>query len=94
MGNSGEAVDRIWTGIMGVRILKLHFPLVFAYSRALLLRPHAAYRCNPIETNSFAQASMPQILLSAKGVAKMIRDGCPLEETGAPRVFKTSKERL
>jgi len=36
---------------------------------------------------------MPQILLSAKGVAKMIRDGCPFGETGAPHVLKASKER-
>jgi glycine/D-amino acid oxidase-like deaminating enzyme len=37
---------------------------------------------------------MPQILLSTKGLAKMIRDGLPFEQTKLPRVFKTTKERI
>jgi glycine/D-amino acid oxidase-like deaminating enzyme len=37
---------------------------------------------------------MPQILLSGKGLASMIRDGIPFEQTDLPRVFKTSAARL
>lgn len=37
---------------------------------------------------------MPQILLSAKAVARMVRDGDLFEETGLPRIFKTTRERL
>ena len=37
---------------------------------------------------------MPQILLSAKGVAEMVRDGNSFEQTGLPRVFKTTRERI
>lgn len=37
---------------------------------------------------------MPQIFLAAKGVAKMIREGCSFGETGIPGVFETSEERL
>ena len=37
---------------------------------------------------------MPQILLSSKGLAAIVRDGVPFEQTGMPRVFKTTKERI
>lgn len=37
---------------------------------------------------------MPLIFLSSKGLAKMILDGAPFEETGIPRLFKTTAERL
>jgi hypothetical protein len=37
---------------------------------------------------------MPQIFLSAKGVAKMILKGAEFEETGIPRIFKTTQKRL
>jgi glycine/D-amino acid oxidase-like deaminating enzyme len=37
---------------------------------------------------------MPQILLSTKGLAAMVRNEVPFEQTGIPRVFKTSKERI
>jgi glycine/D-amino acid oxidase-like deaminating enzyme len=37
---------------------------------------------------------MPQILLSAKGLANMIREGLPFEQTGVPRVFKTTRNRI
>jgi glycine/D-amino acid oxidase-like deaminating enzyme len=42
----------------------------------------------------FNGAGMPVIFLTAKGIAKMIRDDIPFEETGIPRLFKTSEERL
>ena len=37
---------------------------------------------------------MPVILLSAKGLAEMIQSGKKFEETGMPRLFKTSVERM
>ncbi len=37
---------------------------------------------------------MPLILLSTKGVAKMIREGCNFADTGIPGVFQTTEARL
>jgi hypothetical protein len=37
---------------------------------------------------------MPQVFLSAKGVAQMILTGVEFEQTGVPRIFKTTQERL
>lgn len=37
---------------------------------------------------------MPQILLSAKAVAGMARDGDSFEQTGLPRIFKTTSARI
>lgn len=37
---------------------------------------------------------MPQVFLSAKGVAQMILNGVDFEQTGVPRIFKTTQERL
>jgi hypothetical protein len=42
----------------------------------------------------FSGHGMPLILLSAKGIAEMIRYGKPFEETGIPSIFKVTKERL
>ena len=43
---------------------------------------------------AFNGHGMPNILLSSKGVAAMVRDGVSFEETGLPAVFKTTKERI
>lgn len=37
---------------------------------------------------------MPQILLSSKGLAAMVRDDVLFEETGVPRLFKTTRTRI
>lgn len=37
---------------------------------------------------------MPVIHLASKGVAAMVRDGKSFEETGIPRIFKTTEDRL
>jgi hypothetical protein len=37
---------------------------------------------------------MPHIYLTAKGIARMIRDDMPFEGSGIPRVFKTTKQRI
>lgn len=42
----------------------------------------------------FSGHGMPLILLSAKGVVQMLREGKVFEETGIPSVMKATKERL
>jgi glycine/D-amino acid oxidase-like deaminating enzyme len=42
----------------------------------------------------FTGHGMPQIFLAAEGLAKMIMNGVAFEETGLPRLFKTSQARL
>lgn len=37
---------------------------------------------------------MPQIFLSAQGIARMIMMGAVYEDTGLPRLFKTTVTRL
>ena len=37
---------------------------------------------------------MPVIFLAAKGVAEMIRKDKTFEQTGLPRVYRTTEERL
>jgi glycine/D-amino acid oxidase-like deaminating enzyme len=41
----------------------------------------------------FNGAGMPHIFLTAKGIAKMIREGVTFEKSGIPRIFKTTEER-
>jgi glycine/D-amino acid oxidase-like deaminating enzyme len=43
---------------------------------------------------AFTGHGMPQIFLAAEGLAKMIVNGVAFEETGLPRLFKTSEARL
>lgn len=42
----------------------------------------------------FSGHGMPEILLSGKGVAAMVRNGISFEESGLPQIFKTSTERI
>lgn len=37
---------------------------------------------------------MPQVFLSAKGLAQMVAKGTSFEHTGIPRLYKTSQQRL
>ncbi|KAJ5974563.1 FAD dependent oxidoreductase [Penicillium waksmanii] len=79
---SNAYTDRVWTGIMG-------------YSSDGL--PHIG--SVPGEQNQYILAGftghgMPQIFLAAEGLAKMIMKGVAFEETGLPRLFKTSQARL
>jgi glycine/D-amino acid oxidase-like deaminating enzyme len=39
-------------------------------------------------------AGMPIIFLTAKGIANMIRESTPFEQSGIPRIFKTTEARL
>lgn len=42
----------------------------------------------------FTGHGMPQIFFAAEGLAKMIVTGAEFEETGLPRLFKSSQVRL
>ncbi|TVY20161.1 Gamma-glutamylputrescine oxidoreductase [Lachnellula arida] len=80
--NSGAAVDYLWTGIIG-------------YTSDSW--PHCGKI--PGQENRFILAGyngagMPLIFLTAKGIARMIREDLPFEESGIPRIFKTTEERL
>jgi glycine/D-amino acid oxidase-like deaminating enzyme len=80
--NSGARLNKIWTGIMG-------------YSSDLV--PHLGevpgkkgqYICA-----GFSGHGMPQILLASAGVARMVSEEVEYEETGLPKLFKTTQERL
>ncbi|KAL6251130.1 hypothetical protein RBB50_001338 [Rhinocladiella similis] len=80
--NSGAVVDKAWTGVMG-------------YSWDT--HPHVG--SVPGEENQYILAGwnghgMPVVFLSALGIAKMVRDGVDFQDSGVPRVFRTTKERL
>jgi hypothetical protein len=42
----------------------------------------------------FSGHGMPEILLSSKAVANLLREGVPLEKSMVPKIFKTSKQRI
>lgn len=80
--DSGAAVDKVWTGILG-------------YTNDLV--PYAG--AVPSKDGQFICAGfnghgMPAILLTSKGIAKMIVEDCAFEETGVPWPFKVSASRL
>ncbi|KAH9215672.1 FAD dependent oxidoreductase [Leptodontidium sp. 2 PMI_412] len=80
--DSGAAVDYLWTGIIGHTADGL---------------PHCGKI--PGQENHFILAGyngggMAMIFLTAKGIAKMIREDVPFEESGIPSFFKTTEERL
>lgn len=80
--HTGACVEKMWTGIMG-------------YTSDL--QPHVGAvpgRPNQYILAGFNGHGMPVIFLTAKGIAEMIRDGKTFEETGLPRVYKTTEERL
>ncbi|KAI1103252.1 FAD dependent oxidoreductase [Jackrogersella minutella] len=75
-------VDRVWTGIMG-------------YSADDV--PHVG----PVPSKpglyicaGFNGHGMPNVLLCAKGLAQMLRDGSPFSQTGIPACYETGAERL
>ncbi|KAF2705273.1 FAD dependent oxidoreductase [Pleomassaria siparia CBS 279.74] len=80
--NSGAETSKIWTGIMG-------------YSSDGL--PHVGKvpgRDNQFIIAGFTGHGMPQAFLSAKGIASMVMEGTAFKNTGIPRVFQASQERL
>ncbi|KXS21009.1 FAD dependent oxidoreductase [Gonapodya prolifera JEL478] len=80
--NTGAYTDKVWTGIMG-------------YSTDST--PHVGRvpgRPNQFMLAGFTGHGMPQIFLSAKGVAAMVVDGADFKSTGIPRLYEATEERL
>jgi glycine/D-amino acid oxidase-like deaminating enzyme len=80
--DSGAKLAKIWTGIMG-------------YSSDFV--PHLGQVPNKpgqFIIAGFSGHGMPQILLAAQGIAKMVTENISYEETGLPRVFETTNKRL
>ncbi|KAJ6123735.1 FAD dependent oxidoreductase [Penicillium samsonianum] len=80
--DSGAQVDKIWSGVMG-----------YSWDS----QPHIG--AVPGEDGQFVLAGfnghgMPQVFLSALGVAKMVQKGIEFEDAGVPKLFQTTKERL
>ncbi|KAL4926209.1 NAD(P)/FAD-dependent oxidoreductase [Aspergillus undulatus] len=81
-GKTGAYTDRVWTGIMGYTTDSL---------------PHVGHvpgKPGQLIVAGFNGHGMPQIFLSAKGIAQMILTGAEFEDTGVPRIFKTTQVRL
>lgn len=80
--DSQARAERVWVGIMG-------------YSSDFM--PHVGEvpgRPGQFVIAAFNGHGMPQILLSAEGIAAMVRDGVPFERTKLPGIFKTTAKRL
>ncbi|RMJ17098.1 hypothetical protein CDV36_003257 [Fusarium kuroshium] len=80
--NSGAYTDKVWTGIMG-------------YSSDFM--PYVGEvpdKPGQMVLAGFSGHGMPLILLSAKAIVQMIREGKSFEETDVPSLFKATKERL
>jgi glycine/D-amino acid oxidase-like deaminating enzyme len=80
--NSGAKIDKIWTGVMG-----------YSYDS----NPHIGdVPGKPGQSilAGFNGHGMPVIWLAAKELAKMVGQDVPFEQTGLPRLFKTSQARI
>lgn len=80
--NSGAKVENIWTGVMG-----------YSYDS----NPHVGEipgKPNQFVIAGFNGHGMPVIWLSGKAIAKMVSGDVPFEQTGVPRLFKTTQERI
>ena len=80
--NSGAYTQRVWSGIMG------HSSDYTPYVGNVPGKP------NQLIVAGFSGHGMPNIFLSAKGVAQMVLHGTAFEHTGVPSVFKVTEERL
>ncbi|KAF7557256.1 hypothetical protein G7Z17_g822 [Cylindrodendrum hubeiense] len=79
---SDAKTKEVWTGIMG-------------YSSDFM--PHIGDvpgKPGQFIIAGFSGHGMPEILLSSKGLAAMVRDGISFEKSGLPQIFKTSKSRI
>lgn len=79
---TGAYADRVWAGIMGYTTDSL---------------PHVGPipgKPEQMVIAGFNGHGMPQIFLSARGVARMVVEGTPYGETGLPRLFQTTPARL
>ncbi|KAJ5758541.1 hypothetical protein N7520_005697 [Penicillium odoratum] len=80
--DSHAYTDRVWTGIMGYSSDGLpHVGQVPGHDGQYILA-------------GFTGHGMPQIFLAAEGIAKMVVEGMNFEDTGLPRLFKTTSTRI
>lgn len=97
---SGAKTDHVWTGSKSspthTRLeVMLTISSVMGYSSDFL--PHLGEvpkKPGQYIIAGFSGHGMPEILLSSKGVAAMVRDGISFEESGLPSIFNTSTERI
>ncbi|KAI0490854.1 FAD dependent oxidoreductase [Xylaria cf. heliscus] len=75
-------IENAWTGIMGYTSDDLPHVGSVPGKKGL-------YICA-----GFIGHGMPNVLLCAKGVAKLVKDGSPLSESGVPACYETTPERL
>ncbi|KAI0416790.1 FAD dependent oxidoreductase [Xylaria grammica] len=75
-------IENVWTGIMGYTSDDLPHVGAVPGKKGL-------YVCA-----GFIGHGMPNVLLSAKAVAKLLQDDTPLTESGVPACYETSSERL
>ncbi|RHZ60856.1 hypothetical protein CDV55_106812 [Aspergillus turcosus] len=80
--DSGARVEQIWTGVMG-----------YSYDS----NPHVG--AVPEHEGQFVLAGlnghgMPVVWLAAEGLARMVGEGVAFEQTGMPRLFKTTRDRI
>ncbi|KAF9893802.1 hypothetical protein FE257_009972 [Aspergillus nanangensis] len=80
--DTGAYTDRVWTGIMGYTTDGLPYVGIIPNKPGQLVLAR------------FNGRGMPQVFLTAEGLAQMIVDGVGYEDTGLPRLFKTNKEPL
>lgn len=76
-------------------VLNRMFIAVMGYTSDL--QPHVGpipAKPNQYIVAGFNGHGMPIIFLAAKGVAEMIRNDKTFEQTGLPRVYRTTEERL
>lgn len=98
--NSGAETDRVWTGSKLQCTVSRNFQTdffspVMGYSADSL--PHIGQvpsKPGQMILAGFTGHGMPEVFLSAKGIAMMIVSGAPFAESGVPRIYETSQARL
>lgn len=98
---TGAYTDRVWTGSMGFLsspnakcLTVLTNPVMGYTSDGSPHIGHVPDKPGQVMIAGFNGHGMPQVFLSAEGVARMIVEGTAYEETGLPQLFKTTSERL
>lgn len=100
--DTGAYTDRVWTGSMFSQLscplggyIVLTEDIVMGYTTDLL--PHIGPipgKPGQIVIAGFNGHGMPQIFLSALGVARMLVEGTEYSNIGLPRLFEVTLERL
>lgn len=99
--DTGAYTDRVWTGSKSPRKKICVTYVVLTSLKVMGYTADSLPHVGPIPNKpgqliiaGFNGHGMPQIFLSAKGIADMISLGIEFEDTGLPRLFKTTQQRL